>query len=441
MSLQTPDKIRILQRKLYLKAKAEPDYRFYLLYDKIHREDILRHAYALMRANDGAPGVDGVTFAMIEAEGREEWLSGIRKELQEKTYQPAPVRRVMIPKPGGKGERPLGIPTIRDRTVQAAAKLVLEPIFEADLDPSAYGYRPRRSGLDAVKEVHALICRGYTDVVDADLSKYFDSIPHRDLMTSVARRIVDRNVLRLIKMWLKTPVEERDDDGNRRMSGGKRSTCGTPQGGVASPMLANVYMNRFLKYWRTSGRDRAYQAHVVSYADDFVILSRGHAEEAREFAGQVMTKLGLTLNEDKTSVRNAREERFDFLGYTFGPHHYRKDGHWYLGASPSKKSVQRLKQRVGEILVPGNQAPWPNVRGRLNSLLRGWSSYFSYGTRLIAYRAADNHVYHSVRCFLRRRHKVPSQGTRRFSDEVVFNELGVLRLRRVHLGPMSTGAR
>ena len=178
MSLQTPDKIRILQRKLYLKAKAEPDYRFYLLYDKIYREDILRHAYDLMRANDGAPGVDGVTFAMVESQGLEEWLSGIRKELQEKTYRPAPVRRVMIPKPGGKGERPLGIPTIRDRTVQAAAKLVLEPIFETDLDPSAYGYRPRRSGLDAVKEVQALIWRGHTDVVDADLSKYLDDVSY-----------------------------------------------------------------------------------------------------------------------------------------------------------------------------------------------------------------------------------------------------------------------
>jgi RNA-directed DNA polymerase len=435
MSLQTPDKIRTLQRKLYLKAKAEPDYRFYLLHDKICREDILHHAYDLMRANDGASGVDGVTFAMIEEEGQEEWLSGIRKELQEKTYRPAPVRRVMVPKPGGKGERPLGIPTIRDRTVQAAAKLVLEPIFEADLDPSAYGYRPKRSGLDAVKEVHALICRGYSDVVDADLSKYFDSIPHRELMKSVARRIVDRDVLRLIKRWLKTPVEERDENGNRRMSGGKRSTCGTPQGGVASPMLANVYMNRFLKYWRSSGRGSAYQAHVVSYADDFVILSRGHAEEAMKWTRQVMTRLGLMLNEDKTSVRNARKERFDFLGYAFGPHHYRKDGHWYLGASPSKKSVQRLKQRVGDILVPGNQAPWREVQDQLNSLLRGWSAYFSYGTRLIAYRAVDNHVNHSVRHFLVRRHKVSTRGTRRFSDGVVFGELGVLRLREVHLGP------
>jgi RNA-directed DNA polymerase len=441
MSLKTPDKIRTLQRKLYLKAKAEPDYRFYLLYDKIYREDVLRHAYDLMRANNGAPGVDGVTFAMVEADGLEGWLSSIRKDLIEKTYRPAPVRRVMIPKPGGNGERPLGIPTIRDRTAQAAAKLVLEPIFESDLDPSAYGYRPKRGGLDAIKEVHALICRGYTDVVDADLAKYFDTIPHRELIQSVARRIVDRNVLRLIKLWLKTPIEERDEDGKRRMSGGKSSTCGTPQGGVISPTLANIYMNRFLKYWRGSGRNGTYQAHVVSYADDFVILSRGHAEEALAWTRRVMTRLGLALNEAKTSIRNARQERFEFLGYAFGPHHYRKDGHWYLGASPSKKSVLRLKQRVGEILVPGNQAPWAEVRSQLNSLLRGWSAYFGYGTRLIAYRAVDHHVYHSVRRFLVRRHKVQSQGTRRFSDEVVHGEFGVLRLRHVHIGAPPTGAR
>src|SRR6202035_2548912 len=242
MSLTTPDNIRTLQRKLYLKAKAEPGYRFYLLYDKIHRADILRHAYDLVRSNRGAPGVDGVSYAVIEAAGLEDWLSGIGTDLRTKTYQPQPVRRVMIPKPGG-GERPLGIPTIRDRVVQTAAKLVLEPIFEADLDPAAYGYRPGRSGADAIKEVHALLCRGYTDVVDADLSKYFDTIPHQDLMRSVARRIVDRHVLRLIKLWLKTPVEERDDDGRRRLTGGKRSTCGTPQGGVVSPLLANLYMN------------------------------------------------------------------------------------------------------------------------------------------------------------------------------------------------------
>jgi RNA-directed DNA polymerase len=234
MSLTTPDNIRTLQRKLYLKAKAEPNFRFYLLYDKVHRADILRHAYDLVRANKGAPGVDGVTCAAIEVAGLANWLGGIGTELRTKTYQPQPVRRVMIPKPGG-GERPLGIPTIRDRVVQTAAKLVLEPIFEADLEPTAYGYRPGRSGIDAVKAVHRLLCQGFTDVVDADLSKYFDTIPHDELLRSVAARIVDRHVLRLIKLWLKTPVEETDPDGRRRMSGGKRSTCGTPQGGVMTP--------------------------------------------------------------------------------------------------------------------------------------------------------------------------------------------------------------
>jgi RNA-directed DNA polymerase len=259
--------------------------------------------------------VDGVTFAVIEAAGVEAWLAGLRVELVAKTYRPDPVRRVSIPKADGEGERMLGIPTIRDRVVQTAAKLVLEPIFEADFEDNAYGYRPARGAFDAVKDVHRHICRGYTNVVDADLSRYFDSIPHDDLIKSVARRIVDRHVLRLIKLWLKVPIEERVRDGKRRMRGGKRNRHGTPQGGVVSPMLANIYMNRFLKHWRLTGRGEAFRAHVVAYADDFVILSRGHAAEALAWTQAVMTKLGLTLNEAKTSVKNAQTERFDFLGY------------------------------------------------------------------------------------------------------------------------------
>jgi len=429
MSLATPEKIRILQRKLYRKAKAEPAFRFYVLYDKICREDILRHAYALARANAGAPGVDGVTFEQIDASGADAWLAGLREELVSKTYRPDPVRRVMIPKPGG-GERALGIPTIRCRVIQTAAKIVLEPIFEADFEDSAYGYRPRRSAVDAVKETHRLICRGYTDVVDADLSKYFDVIPHSDLLKSVARRIIDRHVLWLIKLWLKAPAEERDGNGKRRMSCGKNSKRGTPQGGVVSPLLSVVYMNRFLKHWRLTGRGEAFRAHVVSYADDFVILSRGCAEEALTWTKAVMTKLGLTLNEAKTSVKDVRRESFDFLGYTLGPRHLPNGGRWYLGASPSKKSVQRIKTKIGALLTPGNKGAWPEVRKRLNRLLGGWSAYFSYGALASAYESVDQHVYDRARNFLRKRHKVQGRGTDQFSREHVYGELEVRCLRR-----------
>jgi RNA-directed DNA polymerase len=432
MSLATPSKIRELQIKLYRKAKNEPGYRFYMLYDKIYREDILAHAYALGRANQGAPGVDGQTFEQIESTGREKWLSGIRQELRNKTYLPQPVRRVMIPKPGG-GERPLGIPTIRDRVVQTAAKIVLEPIFEADLEPSAYGYRPKRSAQDAIRKVHKLVCQGYTDVVDADLSKYFDTIPHCELLQCVARRIVDREVLRLIKMWLQAPVEERDENGKRRLTGGKERHCGTPQGGVASPMLANLYMNRLLKGWRNTKRGEQFDAHIVNYADDFVILSRGKAAEALNWTRQVVTRMGVTLNEAKTSIKQARQESFNFLGYTFGPHRYKKDGRWYLGASPSKKAVARIKEKVGQLLVPSNTGTWEEARNRLNQILRGWSAYFSYGTRVAAHDAVDRYVYESVRHFLRRRHQVHSRGTNRFSIEAVFGELGVLRLSRARV--------
>jgi RNA-directed DNA polymerase len=431
MSPVTPDKIRTLRRKLYCKAKAEPAFRFYVLYDKICREDILRHAYGLARANAGAPGVDGVTFAQIEEQGLEAWLTGLREEVVSKTYRPDPVRRVMIPKNGG-GERALGIPTIRDRVVQTAAKLVLEPIFEADFEDNAYGYRPARGAADAVKDVYRHLRRGYTDVVDADLSGYFDSIPHDDLLKSVARRVADGSVLRLIKLWLKAPIEERDGDGKRRMVGGKRNKRGTPQGGVASPLLANIYMNRFLKHWRRSGCGEAFRAYVVSYADDFVILSRGRAAEALTWTKGVMTKLGLTLNEAKTSLRNARQERFTFLGYSFGPHYpYNSRVRMHMSASPSKKSVQRLKAKVRELLVPGNNDPWPEVRDDLNRTLRGWSSYFNLGSPVAAFRSVDHYVRERVRGFLARRHKEAGRGNRRFTFDEIHRNRDVLCLERL----------
>lgn len=427
MSLATPDKIRDLQIKLYRKAKNEPGFRFYQLYDKVYREDVLLHAYALAKANQGAPGVDGESFEDIELRGLEEWLNGLGKDLHDKTYKPQPVRRVMIPKPGG-GERPLGIPTIRDRVAQTAAKLILEPIWEADLEPNAYGYRPRKSAQDAIQKVDELLHAGYTDVVDADLSKYFDTIPHSELMRCVARRIVDRQMLHVIKMWLKVPVEERDEHGKRRLTGGKDNDRGTPQGGVISPALANLYMNRMLKGWRRTQRGEQFRAQIVNYADDFVILSRGKAKEAWEWTRGALERLGLTLNENKTSLRNARQERFDFLGYTFGPHIHPGDGGRYLGYSPSKKSVGRVKQKVGELLERRNVAPWKEVCQKLNQKLRGWRQYFGCGATSRAYRAVDEYVYDRVRNFLRRRHKVSSQGTRQFPAERVYGSLGVLRL-------------
>jgi len=434
MRLTTPGKLRELQIKLYRKAKNEPEFRFYQLYDKVYREDILTHAYELARANHGSPGVDGKSFEDIESAGLKEWMDGLREELRSKTYQPQPVRRVLIPKPGG-GERPLGIPTIQDRVVQTAAKLILEPIWEADLEPNAYGYRPRKSAQEAIRKVDELLHEGYTDVVDADLSKYFDTIPHSELMQCVAQRIVDRQMLHLIKMWLKVPVEERDETGKKRLTGGKDHDRGTPQGGVISPALANLYMNRMLKGWRRTRRGEQYQAHIVNYADDFVILSRGKAKEALEWTHTVLERLGLTLNEKKTSIRNARGERFNFLGYSFGPHHSMRTGREYIGYSPSHKSLGKIKEHVGKLLVPSNVKPWTEVCERLNQKLTGWQTYFSCGSRAKAYRAVDGYVYDTVRHFLRRRHKVSSQGTCQFPEERVFGPLGVVRLQ----GPMGAG--
>jgi len=428
MSLATPEKIRSLQRKLYLKAKQEPGFRFYQLYDKVYRADILEHAYLLCKSNGGSSGVDGVRFEQIEASGRAAWLERLGKELHDKTYKPDPVRRVMIPKPGG-GERPLGIPTIRDRVVQTAAVLVLEPIFEADFLDEAYGYRPERSAQDAVKAVHQTLKAGYTDVVDADLSKYFDTIPHRELMKSVARRVVDRQMLRLIRMWLKVPVQERDDQGNTRMKGGKQSKVGTPQGGVVSPLLANIYMHRFLRYWRQCDKGRQFRARIINYADDFVILSCGKAQEAMEWTRGVMARLKLTLNATKTCVRDARQETFDFLGYTFGQQVvYTRKGTRGLDARPSKKSIARVKGKLHEVLSPWNVGAWPQVAKRVNRILVGWSNYFSHGTCYHAYRAVDNHLYDRVRHFLRRRHKVKSGGTSLLPTGKHLRDWGIVRL-------------
>lgn len=427
MSLPTPpETIRTLPRQLYAKAKKEPRYRFYTLYDKVWRWDMLQHAYQRVRANAGAPGVDGVTFEQIEATGGEEFLRGIQRELQDGTYRVDPVRRVEIPKPDGKSTRPLGIPTIRTRVIQEAALLVLTPIFEADLPDNAWGYRPKRSAVGAVKQVHGYLQAGYTDVVDADLRQYFETIPHAELLRCVARRISDGKILALIKAWLQAPSVETDARGRERRRGGKHHHRGTPQGGVVSPLLALLYMRRFLLAWRRW--EHQLQACVCNYADDFVILCRGTAEQALAVTRDLMRRLKLELNEEKTRIVNAREEPFDFLGYTFGPMYSPKNGARYLGAAPSRARVRRLRKAVHDYLSPHNQSPGDEVIAHLNRLLTGWANYFSYGTVTKTYRVIDRYVADRLRQFLVRRHKVDSLGTRQFSDLRLYQEYGLCPL-------------
>jgi RNA-directed DNA polymerase len=428
VSLQTPAKLQELRAALYHKAKCEPNYRFYALYDKVWRMDILAHAYALNRQNGGSAGVDGQTFADIEAYGVERWLGELQEELRTERYHPLPVRRVLIPKPSGVGERPLGIPPIRDRVAQMAAKLVLEPIFEAEFDDAAYGYRPQRSAEQAVRKVHEALWQNHSEVIDADVSRYFDEIPHTDLMKCVARRVSDRKLLPLIKLWLKAPVEVRDDHGRKHLTGGKKAKRGVPQGGVLSPLLSVLYMHRFLKAFRKAELDRRFGAVLVIYADDFVVLCQRHAQQALAIIRRWFTTMGLALNEQKTAVKQARTESFDFLGYTFTMLHSYKTGTRYPGVMPSKKALHRVKHNVRECLKRTNVQPLPEVVATLNHKLRGWATYFRYGSVLRTRQNLDAFVYQRVRGFLRRRHQLQNRGARRFSRRYVFQELGVLSL-------------
>jgi len=316
-NLATPASVQKLQMALHAKAKAEPGFRFYALYDKISREDILAHAWAQCRSNQGAPGVDGQDFADIEAYGVQRWLGELALALREENYRPEPIRRVFIPKANGK-LRPLGISTLRDRVGMTAAMLVLGPIFEADLPPEQYAYRPGRNAQQAVVEAEELLRRGRPEVVDADLADYFGSIPHAELMRSLARRIVDRRVLHLIKMWLECSVEETDDRGRKtRTTEAKDQRRGIPQGSPLSPLLANLYMRRFVLGWKKLGLDKRLGTRIVTYADDLVILCRkGKAEQALQHLRAIMGKLKLTVNEEKTRICKVPEGEFDFLGFS-----------------------------------------------------------------------------------------------------------------------------
>jgi RNA-directed DNA polymerase len=424
-------KVQTLQTSLQAKAKAEPAYRFYSLWDKVYRADVLRVAYRRCRANRGAPGYDGISFEQIEEQGLDGWLERLRQELKAGEYQPQPLLRVWIPKTQG-GQRPLGIPAIRDRVVQMAALLVIGPIFETDLSPRQYGFRPGLDAKMAIRTIHFGIAqRGKREVVDADLSDYFNTIPHGDLMRCVSRRIADGTLLAVIRQWLNVAVVERSENGERWTTEAKDKGRGTPQGGIVSPLLSNLYFRRFLLAWQKFGFADRLRAEVVNYADDLVILCpEGRGQEAMEAMRLLMERLGLTVNEKKTRLAKLPDDHFDFLGYTLGQF-YGKDGRPYWGTRPSKKAIKRLKQGIHDATSSRwNTKPVESRIDELNPMIRGWAGYFNQGPVCQIYRGIQEYTERRLRIWLMRRRGKRGTGYRQYPDEYLYETLGLYRLPR-----------
>jgi RNA-directed DNA polymerase len=434
MLLTTPEAIRTLQRKLYVKAKQQPAYRFHALYDKLYRADILSHAWRLVKANKGSPGIDGIDFATIEnGIGVDGYLQELGRELQDKTYRASPVRRVMIPKADG-SKRALGIPTIRDRVAQMALKLVMEPIFEADFCEHSYGFRPKKSAHDAIDTIADAMWQGQTQVIDADLSKYFDSIPHAKLMATVAERVVDGAVLALIKQWLKAPVMGDNDNGKTAcVGGGKSNRRGTPQGGVISPLLSNIYLNLMDRIWQRHDMAQKLQATLVRYADDFVVLCRKDVDTPLSVIRAILERLELELNESKTKIVDANKEGFCFLGFDLKMNVGAKGGR-YPHIQPRDKAVVKVKTRIREITARRRTGiPINDVVRDVNRVLRGWSGYFHYRNSSAVFLKVKRHAEERLRTHLRKRHKVPDWKSAmiRFPRRVLYERYGLYKLTTV----------
>ncbi len=435
-SLTGSEKVRKFQTVLHAKAKEEPGRRFHSLIDKVWREDFLMEAWRQVRRNGGAAGVDGENFADIKAYGVDRWLGELARELRDATYTPKPVRQVLIPKKQPGKFRPLGIPCIRDRVAQTSAMLVLTPMFEADLQPEQYAYRPERSALGAVQRVHRLLYRGHNEVVDCDLSNYFGEIPHAELMKSLARRISDGRMLGLIKAWLEMPVEEDDGKGGTsRTNRARRERKGTPQGAPISPLLSNLYMRRFILGWKVLGYARRFRSEIVNYADDLCVLGKAPAAEMLTAVERLMEGLKLPVNERKTRCLRCPEGPLEFLGYRIG-RNYRPTGEGtYTGTRPSKASVQSICRTISDITTPRYQLlPSEMVVERLNRTIVGWANYFCLGQVSPAYSAVNQHAVRRLRQWLCRKHKTRFGKFVHFPDARLYDEYGLTRLTRQTIG-------